>query len=195
MSLRRICVFTGSQLGARGDYAAAARTLGGILARRRIGLVYGGGNVGLMGELADAALAAGGEVIGVIPDALVRKEVVHEGLSELRVVRSMHERKAQMADLADAFVALPGGMGTLEELCEILTWAQLGLHAKPCGLLDVGGYFERLLAFLDHAVSEGFLRAEHRSILLYAEKAERLLEALARHRATPAEKWIDRDTS
>jgi len=195
MSLRRICVFAGSRPGARAEYAAAARALGGTLARRGIGLVYGGGNVGLMGELADAALAAGGEVIGVIPEALVRKEVAHTGLSELRVVDSMHERKAQMADLADAFIALPGGMGTLEELCEILTWAQLGLHAKPCGLLDVCGYFERLLGFLDHAVAEDFLRAEHRDILFTAEDTERLLEAFSRHRAPTVEKWIDRETT
>jgi uncharacterized protein (TIGR00730 family) len=124
----------------------------------------------------------------------VRKEVAHAGLSELRVVHSMHERKAQMADLADAFIALPGGMGTLEELFEILTWAQLGLHAKPCGLLDVCGYFERLLGFLDHAVSEDFLREEHRGILLYAEDTEALLEAFSRHRAPTLEKWIDRET-
>jgi hypothetical protein len=194
-SLQRICVFTGSRPGARDAYGEAARNLGRTLVRRGIGLVYGGGNVGLMGELADAALAEGGEVIGVIPESLVRKEVAHGGLSQLRVVRSMHERKAQMADLADGFIALPGGMGTLEELFEILTWAQLGLHGKPCGLLDVGGYFERLLAFLDHAVSEDFLRSEHRSILAYAEDADSLLAAFERHRATPLEKWIDRETS
>jgi len=194
MSLQRICVFTGSRPGARAEYGAAARALGSALAGRGIGLVYGGGNVGLMGALADAALASGGEVIGVIPEALVRKEVAHAGLSELRVVHSMHERKAQMADLADAFIALPGGMGTLEELFEILTWAQLGLHAKPCGLLDVGGYFERLLGFLDHAVSEDFLREEHRGFLLYAEDTEALLEAFSRHRPPTLEKWIDRET-
>jgi len=195
MSLQRICVFTGSRPGARADYGAAARALGRTLAQRGIGLVYGGGNVGLMGEMADAALASGGEVIGVIPESLVRKEVAHGGLSELRVVRSMHERKAQMADLADAFIALPGGMGTLEELFEILTWAQLGLHAKPCGLLDVCGYFERLLGFLDRAVAEDFLRQDHRRLLLYAEEAESLLEAFAHYRATPAERMIDRQIS
>jgi uncharacterized protein (TIGR00730 family) len=195
MSLHRICVFAGSRPGTRAEYAAAARALGRALARRGIVLVYGGGNVGLMGALADAALAAGGEVIGVIPEALVRKEVAHTGLSELRVVGSMHERKAQMADLADAFIALPGGIGTLEELCEILTWAQLGLHAKPCGLLDVCGYFQRLLGFLDHAVSENFLPAEQRDMLLYAEDTDALLEAFARHRAPTLAKWIDRETT
>jgi hypothetical protein len=195
MSFQRICVFTGSRPGARSEYAAAARQLGATLAQRKLGLVYGGGNVGLMGVLADAVLAGGGEVIGVIPEALVRKEVAHTGLSELRVVHSMHERKAEMAELADAFIALPGGMGTLEELFEILTWAQLGLHAKPCGLLDVRGYFERLLAFLDHVVAQDFLREEHRGLLVTDDEAERLLDALAQPRAAPVEKWIDRETS
>lgn len=195
MSFQRICVFTGSRPGTRDAYASAAQRLGATLARRGIGLVYGGGDVGLMGVLADAVLGGGGEVIGVIPEALVRKEVAHAGLSELRTVSSMHERKAQMAELADAFIALPGGMGTLEELFEILTWAQLGLHTKPCGLLDVGGYFEHLLAFLDHAVSEDFLREEHRALLVYADDVERLLADLERPRAAPVEKWIDRETS
>jgi uncharacterized protein (TIGR00730 family) len=185
MSLRRICVFCGSRPGAGDAYVAAARSLGRTLAVRGLGVVYGGGNVGLMGELADAALAGGGEVIGVIPEALVQQEVAHTGLTELRVVRSMHERKAQMADLSDAFVALPGGMGTFEELFEILTWAQLGFHEKPSGLLDVGGYFAPLLELLDHAVSEGFVRPRHRALLLHAASADDLLEAFAHRRAAP----------
>ena len=194
-SLQRICVFTGSRPGARDAYGEAARSLGRTLVRRGIGLVYGGGNVGLMGELADAALAEGGEVIGVIPESLVRKEVAHEGLSQLRVVGSMHERKAQMADLADAFIALPGGMGTLEELFEILTWAQLGLHGKPSGLLDVGGYFAPLLELLDHAVGEGFIQQRHRSLLLHSTSADELLTAFAHHRPTTTAPLIDRESS
>ena len=195
MSFERICVFTGSRPGVSAEYAAAARNLGLTLAHCEIGLVYGGGNVGLMGVLADGAIDGGGDVIGVIPEALFQKEVAHAGLSELRVVHSMHERKAEMAELADAFIALPGGMGTLEELFEILTWAQLGLHAKPCGLLDVNGYFERLLGFLDYAVTQDFLREEHRALLLCADDAEQLIEDLERPRPLPASKWIDRETS
>jgi uncharacterized protein (TIGR00730 family) len=180
VSLRRICVFCGSRSGLGDAYVTAARALGRTLAERGLAVVYGGGNVGLMGELADAALAGGGEVIGVIPEALVRKEVAHTGLTELRVVASMHERKAQMADLSDAFIALPGGMGTFEELFEILTWAQLGLHEKPCGLLDVCGYFAPLCELLDHAVAEGFVDARHRRLLLHSTSSDELLTAFAR---------------
>lgn len=146
-----------------------------------------------MGIVADAALAAGAEVIGVLPSALARREIAHDGLSELRVVDSMHERKQQMVDLADGFVALPGGMGTLEELFEVLTWAQLGLHAKPCGLIDVAGFFDDLLRFLDHAVASRLLKPKHRALVQVAPDAARLLDAFARHRAEPEEKWIDRD--
>jgi uncharacterized protein (TIGR00730 family) len=193
--VRRVCVFCGSSLGSRPAYADAARGLGEALARRRIGLVYGGGSIGLMGVVADAALAAGGEVVGVIPASLERRELAHGGLTQLHVVGSMHERKARMAELADGFVALPGGMGTLEELAEVLTWAQLGLHRKPCALLDAGGYFRPLIAFLDHAVAEGFVRSEHRAMLLVEEDAEALLDRLARYRPPAVEKWIDRKST
>src|SRR5215210_5562364 len=161
----RLCVFCGSSSGRDPAYSVLAAQLGRALAQRRIGLVYGGGRVGLMGVLADAALAAGGEAIGVIPQDLMDREVGHGGLTELHVVSSMHERKALMAELSDGFAALPGGIGTLEELIEVYTWSQLGLHAKPMGLLDVRGYYRPLAALLDHAVHEAFLRAEHRAAL------------------------------
>lgn len=173
-------MFSGSSPGARPEYAAAATALGRDLARRGLRVVYGGGGIGLMAAVADAALAAGGEVIGVIPQHLVDREVAHRGLSELRVTGSMHERKATMAGLSDGFVALPGGFGTLEEFAEVLTWSQLGLQSKPCGLLDVAGYYGRLLAFLDHAVTERFVRAEHRAIVLADTDAGRLLDAMER---------------
>jgi uncharacterized protein (TIGR00730 family) len=160
--------------------------MGTELARREIGLVYGGGRVGLMGVLADAALAAGGEVIGIIPEALLAWEVAHANLTDLQVVASMHERKARMADLSDAFVALPGGFGTLEEFCEVLTWSQLGLHRKPCGLVNVDGYYDPLLALLDHAVAERFVRPEHRALVLQATEPEPLLELLAGYEAVTA---------
>jgi len=177
-SPRSVCVFCGSSPGARPAYLAAARALGEALARRGLTLVYGGASVGLMGSLADAALAARGEVIGIIPGALEAREIAHPGLSRLEVVGSMHERKARMAELADAFVALPGGMGTLDELAEILTWAQLGLHRKACGLVDVDGYWKPLVSFLDHAVREGFLRSEHRGLLRVAGEPEAVLDLL-----------------
>ena len=191
--MRRVCIFCGSNNGARTVYVDAARAMGAALARRRIGLVYGGGRVGLMGVVADAVMAGGGEVIGVIPEALVAKEVAHEGLPDLRVVGSMHERKALMAELADAFVALPGGYGTLEEFCEVVTWAQLGLHRKPCGLLNVGGFYDRLLALFDHAVAEHFVRPAHRSLVLEEHDPEHLLDLLASYRPPALEKWLDRD--
>jgi uncharacterized protein (TIGR00730 family) len=191
--MKRICVFCGSSGGARAAYADAARATGRVLAQRGIGLVYGGGCVGLMGEVADAVLAAGGEVIGVIPEALAAREVAHRGLTELRVVRSMHERKAMMAELSDAFIALPGGFGTFEEFCEVITWSQLGLHRKPCGLLNVEGYYSPLLALFDQAVGEGFVRPAHRAIVLEEEDPERLIELLVGYRAPQVEKWIGRD--
>jgi uncharacterized protein (TIGR00730 family) len=172
-------------------YARAADTLGRALARRGLGLVYGGASVGLMGALANAVLAEGGEVIGVIPEALVRKEIAHSGLSELRVVSSMHERKATMAELAGAFIALPGGLGTLEELFEVLTWAQLGLHTKPIGLLDVAGFYQPLLGLLQHMVGQGFVAAAHMQLLVSHSEPEPLLDALAAH--TPPilpRKWL-----
>ncbi|MEN8158560.1 MAG: TIGR00730 family Rossman fold protein [Myxococcota bacterium] len=193
--MRRICVFTGSSPGARPAYAEAAAELGRTLAGRGLELVYGGAHVGLMGVLADAVLAAGGRVEGVIPEGMVRREVAHDGLTKLHVVGSMHERKALMADLADAFVALPGGLGTLEELSEVLTWAQLGLHEKPCGLLDVAGYWAGLLAFLDHSVAERFVRPEHRTLLVADGEAGALLDRLATWQAPVLEKWLDRATT
>ena len=193
--LRRVCVFCGSSPGARPAYRAAAEELGRLLAARGLGLVYGGGNVGLMGVLADAALAAGGEVIGVIPRALVDLEVAHTGLRDLRIVDSMHERKAAMAELAGAFVALPGGIGTLEELFEVWTWAQLGLHAKPCALLDVAGYYAPLVAFLEHAVAARFLRPVHRAMLTVTADPQALLDHLAAYSPPVVAKWIDRATN
>jgi len=191
--LRSVCVFSGSSPGARPSYTETATALGREVAARGLRLVYGGASVGLMGAVADAALAAGGEVVGVIPQHLVDREVAHDGLTELRVTGSMHERKALMADLADGFVALPGGLGTLEELAEVLTWSQLGLQRKPCGLLDVEGFFDPLLAFLDHTVTERFVSTEHRALVLAADRPDALLDLLAGWRpAAPAAKWLDR---
>jgi len=191
--MRRLCVFCGSSMGVSPVYRAAAEALGTALAERGIGLVYGGARVGLMGVVADAALAAGGEVTGVIPQALVDREIGHSGLSDLRLVGSMHERKALMASLADAFVALPGGIGTFEELFEMWTWTQLGSHAKPCGLLNVAGFYDRLLGFLDHVVGEGFLKPVHREMLLVGDEPGALLDALASARITSDVKWIGPD--
>jgi uncharacterized protein (TIGR00730 family) len=186
----RICVFCGSSPGGHAFYAEHAASFGRLLAARGIGLVYGGAQVGTMGVLANAALDAGGQVIGVIPQAMVEREIAHRGLTELRIVSSMHERKALMAELADAFVALPGGIGTLEELFEVWTWGQLGLHTKPCGALNVRGFYDRLAAFLDHTVAEGFLRPQHRAALLVESEAEGLLTAIARYHAAPVTKWL-----
>lgn len=193
--MKRVCVFTGSSPGARPDYAAAAERLALELVSRDLELVYGGARVGVMGTLADAVLTLGGLVIGVIPAALVSKEVAHDGLTELRVVASMHERKAQMAELSSGFVALPGGVGTLEELFEVLTWAQLGLHEKPCGLLNVAGYYDGLIHFLDHAVGERFLRKTHRDLLIVEEEPAALLDAFQEYAPARSDKWIDRDSS
>lgn len=184
----RVCVFCGSSPGVRPAYAENARNLGRVLAERCIGLVYGGARVGTMGELADAALCAGGEVVGIIPQHMVDQEIAHDGVSELHVVADMHERKAGMAARADAFIALPGGAGTMEELFEVWTWAQLGLHDKPLGLLDVAGYFAPLRGFLDHMVTEGFLRAEYRDMVLFDDDAERLIDRIAEYEP-PAAKW------
>jgi uncharacterized protein (TIGR00730 family) len=193
--VRRVCLYAGSNPGNDLIYAQAARELADLLAERGIGLVYGGGRVGLMGVLADTALAAGGEVIGVMPQALVDREIAHEGLTELRVVASMHERKALMAELSDAFVAVPGGIGTLEELIEIYTWSQLGIHAKPCGVLNVDGYYDHLAAFLDHAVAAGFLKAEHRAVLSVASEPGELLERLAAYVPRTVAKWTELEAS
>jgi uncharacterized protein (TIGR00730 family) len=191
--MKRICVFCGSSIGNRVDYSEAAVTLGGLLARRKIGLVYGGGNVGLMGVIADAVLQAGGEVIGVIPHALAEREIEHQGLTQLHVVDSMHTRKAMMADLADAFIAMPGGVGTFEELFEAVTWTQLGLHRKPCGLLNVAGFYAPLAAFIDQAVSEGFIKPVHRASIVVDDNAERLLDTLATVKLPDVPKWIRRE--
>jgi uncharacterized protein (TIGR00730 family) len=190
--LKRICVFCGSNRGNGTAYIDAATSLGRLLASRGIGVVYGGGHVGLMGAVADAALAAGGEVIGVIPQALFDKEIAHRGLTELRVVGSMHERKAMMADLADWFIALPGGYGTLDEFCEVLTWSQLGIQQKPCGILNVGGFFDSFLGLLDHAVKEGFLSPLHRDYVLVQDEAEELLTAMEGYKMQVYDKWTDR---
>ena len=178
--MNRLCVFCGSSPGRNPAYLAAAAELGTVLAKRRIGLVYGGASIGLMGAVADAARAAGGEVIGVIPRALVELEVAHTGLADLRVVASMHERKALMAELSDGFIALPGGIGTLEELFEVWTWGQLGSHRKPCALLNVAGFYDRLLGFLDFVADEAFLRPVHREMLLVAETPDMFARKVAR---------------
>lgn len=193
--MKTVCVFAGSNTGLQAEYAAAARDLGQALVRRQLGVVYGGGRIGLMGALADAVLAGAGHVTGVIPEALKAKEVAHEGLSDLRVVASMHERKALMADLSDGFIALPGGWGTLEEFFEVLTWAQLGFHQKPCGLLNVRGYFDSLLSFLDQSIDEGFVREENRAIVLVASTPDDLLDQFERYVPQTVDKWIDRATT
>lgn len=190
--MKAICVYCGSSPGARPEYAAAAATLGAVLASEGISLVYGGSNVGLMRTVADAVLAGGGRVVGVMPRVLVEMEVVHDGLSELVEVDSMHERKRIMAERADGFVALPGGIGTLDELAEILVWYQLEIHRKPVALLNVAGYFDPLLAFLDHMVTERFYRAEHRAGLLVEREPLALLASMRAHRPTKVQKWIDR---
>jgi uncharacterized protein (TIGR00730 family) len=185
--LRRICVFCGSNAGVRPAYREAARTVGRLLCRRGVELVYGGGHVGLMGMVADACLSEGGRVIGVIPQALADKEVAHSGLTELRIVKSMHERKFIMAELSDAFLALPGGYGTWEELFEVLTWSQLGIQRKACAILNVEGYYDPLLSMADKALSDGFLRGVHRDLLLSDVDPERLLDRLGNYevRAEP----------
>jgi uncharacterized protein (TIGR00730 family) len=189
---RSVCVFCGSNVGSRPEYSAAAEEIGRLLAGRGIALVYGGGKVGLMGKIADTVLRAGGSVTGVIPQALMLKEIGHEGLTELKIVNSMHDRKALMAELSDGFIALPGGFGTLDEFCEILTWAQLGLHHKPCGLLNVNGYYDHFSRFLDHAVDEQFLRPLHRAMVICDDDPEGLLGRMRQYEAPLTGKWIDR---
>lgn len=193
MPMTSLCVFCGSSPGADPAYIQSAQRLGRVLAEQRIRLVYGGASVGVMGALADTVLADGGEVIGVIPRGLQQREVGHRGLSELHVVESMHERKALMAELADAFVVLPGGLGTLEELFEVWTWALLGIHGKPCGMLNVRGYFNSLLSFLDHAVAEGFVRGVHRSMLLVDTDPTLLVTRLREYRPPALPRWLDRE--
>lgn len=193
--MKRICVFTGSSPGARPEYTRAAQDLAEAVVERNMTLIYGGCKVGLMGVLADAALEAGGEVIGVIPERLFGKEIPHTGLTELRVVKSMHERKQVMADLSDGFLAMPGGVGTLEELTEIYTWSQLGLHRKPCGLLNVDGYFDCLIQFFDHAVHEEFMKPTQRETLLVGDDPREVLDKFSSYRAPRLGKWLDRETT
>lgn len=188
--MKRICVYCGSNPGRLPDYVAAARNLGSVLADSGIGLVYGGASVGVMGALADAVLQGGAEVTGVNPRALATREVAHGGLTKLHIVESMHERKAKMAELSDAFVALPGGWGTMEEIFEALTWAQLGLHRKPCGLLNVAGYFDHLQTFLEHTMSEFFVNPEYRQMLIFEDSPEELLKRFGDYRAPRVWKWI-----
>ncbi len=191
--MQTICVYCGSNFGDRPEYRAAASELGTELGRRGLGLVYGGGAVGLMGAVADAALAAGARAVGVIPRALASKEIAHQGLTELHVVASMHERKLKMAQLADAFIALPGGYGTLEEFFEAITWAQLGFHARPVAILNVLGYYEGLLQFLDHAVQSRFLKAENRELFFVETRIPQLLDRLAIFQPPQVKKWIGSD--
>jgi hypothetical protein len=186
----RLCVFCGSNPGLEPSYLAMARAMGQVLAREKIALVYGGGAVGLMGAVADAALEGGGEVIGVIPQALMDKEIGHRGLSDLRVVGSMHERKALMAELANGFIALPGGLGTFEELFEVWTWAQLGYHRKPCALLNVAGFYDRLISFLDDVVERGFVKPVHRSMLIVEDEPAALIRAIRGYEPPAVDKWI-----
>ena len=188
--MKRICVFCGSNNGASPIYLKTAEVVGTFLAVNNIELVYGGGRVGLMGKIADSVMANGGQVIGVIPQSLADKEVAHNGLSELHIVGSMHERKALMAELADGFIALPGGFGTFEEFCEIVTWAQLGFHSKPCGLLNVGGFYDNLTAMFDFATTEKFIRKEHRKLVLIECEIEILFELMKNFSPPIIEKWL-----
>src|SRR5215469_14673631 len=183
--MKRICIFCGSSTGTRSEYAETARAMGQALLRRGIGLVYGGGCVGLMGIVADEVMSGGGEVVGVIPEALVTRELAHGDITQLIVVHSMHERKAKMAELSDAFIALPGGYGTFEEFCEILTWAQLGLHRKPCGILNVEGYYDPLLALFDRGVEQGFIYRANRRLVLQETDPGRLLDLMACYSPSP----------
>ena len=191
--MKRICVFCGSNGGADPVFLKTAKIVGEFLARENIELVYGGGRVGLMGKIADAVLANGGRVIGAIPAALDKKEIAHKGLTELHVVNSMHERKALMAELADGFIALPGGFGTFEEFCEIVTWAQLGIHQKPCALLNVNGFYDHLIAQFDYSAANDFISAEHRKLVLVENEIEKLYELMKNFRPPVTEKWIDED--
>ena len=190
--MKRVCVFCGSSPGGRPEYVQAAKELGRVLVSKNLGLVYGGASVGMMGAIADTVLREGGEVIGVIPRFFVDKKVAHERLSDLRIVGSMHERKGLMAELADGFIALPGGLGTFEEFFEVVTWAQLSMHQKPCGLLNVCQYYQRLVDFLDHAVSERLVRVEHRSMILVDKSPKALLKKFEAYQPPVVDKWLDR---
>ncbi len=194
LKVKNICVFCGSSMGLRPAYQQAAAALGTIIAQRGINLVYGGGKVGLMGIIADTVLAAGGKVIGVIPEFLAAKEIAHPGLTKLHIVNSMHERKAMMAELSDGFIAMPGGFGTFEEFFEVLTWGQLGLHQKPHGLLNIEGYYDPLLKLVDTAIAEKFILEQHRNLILTSSNPESLLDLMANYHPINVEKWIDKDT-
>ena len=189
--MKNICVYCGASPGRLQVYAEGARALAQALVARDLGLVYGGASIGLMGLIADSVLGLGGRAVGVIPHALAQKEVAHKGLTELHITQSMHERKTLMAELSDGFIALPGGIGTFEEIFEIWTWAQLGIHAKPCGLLNVGGYYDALTRFLDHATQEQFLKPPHRSVLLVEAEPNVLLDRFASYQAPGIQKWLD----
>lgn len=191
--MKTICVYCGSNPGLLPDYRASARALGQELAARGLGLVYGGASVGVMGAVADAVLEKGGKVTGVIPSSLATREVAHTRLDELIVVSSMHERKARMADLSDGFIALPGGWGTIEEMFEMLTWAQLGFHEKPCGLLNAASYYDHLFAFLEHAIGQQFVKEENRPMIMMDDSAASLLDRFERYRAPRVRKWISAD--
>ena len=193
--MRAICVYCGSSPGRLEVYAGAARALGQAMVARDLGLVYGGASIGLMGLIADTVLQLGGRAVGVIPKGLARKEVVHRHLSELHVTQSMHERKTLMAELSDGFIAMPGGIGTFEEIFEIWTWAQLGIHAKPCGLLNVAGYYDALTTFLDHAATEQFLKPDQRSLLMVEQQPQALLDRFASYQPPSVRKWLDADES
>jgi uncharacterized protein (TIGR00730 family) len=193
--MKRLCVYCGSSSGRQPDYARVARQLARAMVSRNIDLVYGGASVGVMGEIANAVLEEGGDVIGIIPKGLFVKEVAHTGITELREVDSMHERKALMAELSDGFIALPGGLGTIEEILEIITWSQLGMHRKPCGLLNVCHYYDKLIDFLDHAVSEQFIKTSHRSTILIDERVDVLLEKFEAYNAPETGKWINRKST
>ena len=191
--MKRVCIFCGSSSGNNPQYREFAEAMGRLLARKKIALVYGGGHVGLMGVVADAVLAGGGEAIGVIPQALADREIAHSGLTDLRVVDSMHTRKALMADLSDAFIAMPGGVGTFEEIFEAITWTQLGVHRKPCGFLNAAAFYTPLIAFIDQAVSEGFIKPAHRRMIVVDDNPERLLDTLAETVLPDVPKWIRQD--
>lgn len=193
--MKRICVFCGSNFGIDPVFAQTAEKVGKFLAAENIELVYGGGRVGLMGKIADTVMQNGGKVIGVIPKALDRKEIAHQGLTELHIVGSMHERKALMAELSDGFIALPGGVGTFEEFCEIVTWAQLGIHAKPSALMNVGGFYDHFIAMFDHSMKHGFIRPEHRELILIESDIERLFEKMKNYRPPIVEKWLDKEST
>ena len=193
--MKRICVFCGSNGGADGIYLETAEKVGKFLARENIELVYGGGRIGLMGRVADTVLANGGRVIGAIPEALAIKEVAHQGLTDLHIVDSMHERKALMAELSDGFIAMPGGFGTFEEFCEIITWAQLGIHQKPCALLNVNGFYDHLIALFDHSNRQNFIRDEHRRLVLVESDIEKLYALMQNFEPPDLEKWIDKSST